>query len=368
MKFRKVFTRKTLDATVEKLPELAGQVPHLIAKTPAMARELALQATPLGRRRLALEKGALHTDDDGTGLKDLDATGVVPVPTHHGDIPVRWYEVGPLDADITVVFVHGFTLAGASWYLQFEGLRKKWPHARLLTLDLRGHGQTGKVAPELCTVEGAADDVQAVLNARAPKGKIVLVGHSLGGLVALNLVRRAPEELYKRITGLVLVSTSIEELSAQGVPQVLASPIADQVRAAVESSPKQVRKLREDMAAMLAPTLAVAVFTKPTDYERIVFHAAMINDTPLETFVGFLDDLQNHEESAVAPRLQCLPGAVVVGTKDLVTPEGQADVILQMWPKASRVDVDGAGHMVILESPNAVNNAISRVIEAALAD
>lgn len=366
MKFRSIFTKQTLDATVEKLPELAGQVPHLVAKTPAMAREAVLRATPAGRRRLALEKGALHSGTRETGLKNLDASGVLPVATHRGDIPVHWYEVGPLDADVTVVFVHGFTLAGESWYLQFEGLRKRWPHARFLTLDLRGHGQTGAVAPELCTVDGAADDVLTVLNARAPKGKIVLVGHSLGGLVALNLVRRAPEDLYERIAGLVLVSTSIEELSAQGVPQVLASPIADQVRNAVEASPKQIRRLREELAAILAPTLAVAVFTKPTDYARIVFHAAMINETPLETFVGFLDDLQDHEESSVAPRLQRIPGAVIVGTKDLVTPEGQADVIVQMWPRATLVEVEGAGHMVILESPEEVNQTISRVIEQAL--
>lgn len=387
MDFR-ALTHKTLD-DVQKAGTRVGDT---AAKAPAFVRSAALRLTSSGRRRLALEHGALHSQTREPGLTDLTATGVVHIKTAPvtaeiaakdderkasdkpdavtTDIPVHWYEVepesppsAPANDPVTIVFIHGFTLAGESWYRQFNALRKSHPEARLLTMDLRGHGQTGAVPASLCTVEGAAADALAVIAERAATGKLIVVGHSLGGLIALHMVRAAEESIRRRIAGVVLISTSIDKLAAQGVPQILASPVADAARNAIESSPKEIRKFREAIASLMAPSLAVAVFARRTDYEIIEFHAAMINETPLETFVGYLDDLQDHEEFAAGPRLEGLPGAVLVGTKDDVTPRKQADLIMEKWPDAELVEVDGAGHMLPLEAPDAVNRAIERVLE-----
>ncbi|MFW2209913.1 hydrolase [Corynebacterium sp. HMSC076C10] len=383
MDFR-TLTHKALD----DVQEAATRVGDTAAKAPAFARSAALRLTKSGRRRLALEHGALHSQTREPGLTDLTSTGVVHIKTAPvaaeiaakdderkasdkpdavtTDIPVHWYEVEPSEPakePVTIVFVHGFTLAGESWYRQFNALRKSHPEARLLTMDLRGHGQTGAVPASLCTVEGAAADALAVIAERATTGKLIVVGHSLGGLIALHMVRAAEESIRRRIAGVVLISTSIDKLAAQGVPQILASPVADAARNAIESSPKEIRKFREAIASLMAPSLAVAVFARRTDYEIIEFHAAMINETPLETFVGYLDDLQDHDEFAAGPYLEGLPGAVLVGTKDDVTPRKQADLIMEKWPDAELVEVDGAGHMLPLEAPEAVNRAIERVLE-----
>lgn len=383
MDFR-TLTHKALDDA----QEAATRVGDTAAKAPAFARSAALRLTKSGRRRLALEHGALHSQTRTPGLTDLTSTGVVHIKTAPvtaeiaakdderkasdkpdavtTDIPVHWYEVEPSEPakePVTIIFVHGFTLAGESWYRQFNELRKSHPEARLLTMDLRGHGQTGAVPASLCTVEGAAADALAVIAERAATGKLIVVGHSLGGLIALHMVRAAEESIRRRIAGVVLISTSIDKLAAQGVPQILASPVADAARNAIESSPKEIRKFREAIASLMAPSLAVAVFARRTDYEIIEFHAAMINETPLETFVGYLDDLQDHDEFAAGPYLEGLPGAVLVGTKDDVTPRKQADLIMEKWPDAELVEVDGAGHMLPLEAPEAVNRAIERVLE-----
>ncbi|MDK8810647.1 alpha/beta hydrolase [Corynebacterium sp. MSK035] len=383
MDFR-TLTHKALD----DVQEAATRVGDTAAKAPAFARSAALRLTKSGRRRLALEHGALHSQTREPGLTDLTSTGVVHIKTAPvtaeiaakdderkasdkpdavtTDIPVHWYEVEPSEPakePVTIVFVHGFTLAGESWYRQFNALRKSHPEARLLTMDLRGHGQTGAVPASLCTVEGAAADALAVIAERAATGKLIVVGHSLGGLIALHMVRAAEESIRRRIAGVVLISTSIDKLAAQGVPQILASPVADAARNAIESSPKEIRKFREAIASLMAPSLAVAVFARRTDYEIIEFHAAMINETPLETFVGYLDDLQDHDEFAAGPYLEGLPGAVLVGTKDDVTPRKQADLIMEKWPDAELVEVDGAGHMLPLEAPEAVNRAIERLLD-----
>ncbi|MDO5030883.1 MAG: alpha/beta hydrolase [Corynebacterium sp.] len=381
---------------LDDVQEATAKLGATVAKAPTLARSLALRFTGSGRRRLALERGALHSQTREPGLTNLSATGVAhvrTVPTEAElaakdderaasdkpdalttDIPVHWYEVAPSvtgnDSDsaqdpVTIVFVHGFTLAGESWYRQFNALRKSHPEARLLTMDLRGHGQTGAVPANLCTVSGAASDALAVIGERAKTGKLILVGHSLGGLVALHMVRAAEDSIRRRIAGVVLIATSIDKLAAQGVPQILATPVADAARNAIESSPKDIRKFREAIAELMAPSLAVAVFMRKTNYEIIEFHAAMINETPLETFVGYLDDLQEHDEFAAAPYLDGLPGAVLVGKKDDVTPREQADLIMEKWPTAELVEVDEAGHMLPLEAPGAVNRAIERVLEKA---
>lgn len=315
-----------------------------------------------GRRRRTrkfLRTGANYSKSRTPGLSHVDLHSTV----ESDDIAIHTYVVGPAQAAATVVFIHGFTLAAEVYYLQTEFLEKHFPHTKSVLIDARGHGATGPVAPERCTVEGTADDVFAAIKAHAETGPLILVGHSLGGLTALNLVKRAPAAVRDRIVGLVLVATSIESLSAQGLPQVLASPIADNVKNAVETAPEDAQKFREYASKFLAPTLATAVFQRKTSKEVIQFHAAMIHETPLDTFVGFFDDLQEHDELDAAPALQGLSGFVLAGEKDDVTPISQATRICELWPEAKLQVAQGAGHMLPLEAPAILNNAISRLLK-----
>lgn len=325
----------------------------------AAVRRSALRLTGNGRRRLALEDAAGYGPESRPGLGRVDAETTVD----SDGIGVRTYRIGPADADTTVVFIHGFTLAAEVYYLQTEFLRTHHPQVRSVLIDARGHGATGAVAPGACTVAGTADDVLAAIREHAPTGALILLGHSLGGLTVLNLIKRADAELHARIRGVILVATAIESLSAQGLPQVLASPVADKVRDTVEAAPGDARRFREYASQFLAPALATAVFRRPTDDEVIRFHAAMIHETPLDTFVGFFDDLQEHEELDAAPALQGMPGYVLVGESDDVTPMSQAERICELWPEAFLQVAEGAGHMLPLEAPGILNNALAKLLD-----
>lgn len=306
--------------------------------------------TARGRRRLALHDasrpGPWHVDRDGWVGK------------------IRYYAVGPVAADTTVVFIHGFTLEAQGYYLQTEYLCEHHPGVQSLLMDLRGHGETGAFPPEECTVDGLADDALAVIERHAPTGNLIIVGHSLGGMAAFNLVRRAPQ-LRDRIAGLVIVAASIEPLSSQGIPQILALPAAQAVYDAVEAAPEEADQFREAVTSVIAPGLAVGVFRRPIDYDLIQFHAAMINNTPLETFVGFFDDLQKHTEVHAAAALEGIPGYVIDGELDAVTPDEQADRITELWPDAYRQTAPHTGHMIPLSFPEMINTAISRLIRQA---
>lgn len=306
------------------------------------------------------------------GIRHPDATGVLTVQDHGTDIPLHWYEVGPShDAateaggaePLTIVFIHGFTLGADSWYRQFRGLRKELPGVRLLTLDLRGHGKTGAVPPSSCSTDTAAQDVLAVVAERAPAGKLILVGHSLGGQIAFAALRRAPEDVRQRIAGIVQVSTAIDRFAANGIPELLNLRIVGWLAGLLKASPRRVRRLRDKIAGLIAPALAIAVFSRPTNHRIIDLHAYMINETPLDTYLGFLYDLRGHDEYGAVPYLSGLPGVVLVGDNDDVTSREQAEKIIAAWPGAELVEVTNAGHMLPLEAPKEVNAAIARLAE-----
>lgn len=307
-------------------------------------------------------RGLLPDSIEEPGLGELCETSFVPSDC----APIATYTAGPSDAKVTVVFVHGFTLAAECYFLQVQHLRQQWPQIRTVLLDLRGHGRTGEVPEEACTIDGSADDVLRVIDQVVPTGRIVLVGHSLGGHVVLNALRRCSEEVYGRVVGVVLIATSIDSLSAQGVPRLLTTKLGDRVFHALSDTPESVAKLRSEIADLLAPALAAMVFKRvATPYNLVKFHADMINNTPLSTFVGYFDDLENHSEVDAAPRLSELPGYVLVGNDDHVTPLSQSKRILQLWPKAKLKRSKRCGHMLILEDPEIVNQALDELLEEA---
>ncbi|AGG67334.1 alpha/beta fold hydrolase [Corynebacterium callunae] len=325
-------------------------------------RGLNLGLSKKRRTKKFLKTGERYSQSRTPGLSHVDLHNTVK----SGGIDIHTYVVGPRSVDkpeATVVFIHGFTLAAEVYYMQVDFLETYFPQIKSVLIDARGHGATGPVAPERCTVTGTADDVVAAINAHATNGPLILVGHSLGGLTALNLIKRAPAALRERIVGLVLVATSIESLSAQGLPQVLASPIADNVKNAAEAAPEDAQKFREYATKFLAPALATAVFQRDTSSDVINFHAAMIHETPLDTFVGFFDDLQEHDELDAAPALKGLEGYVLAGEKDDVTPISQANRICELWPEAKLQVAAGAGHMLPLEAPAILNNALAALLE-----
>ena len=290
------------------------------------------------------------------GMLELrpDRTGTVD----SGGVRVHWYEVGPESANVTVVYVHGFNIAAPEFVFQVEALRGK--SIRQLLIDVRGHGNTGYCSPELLTIDNAADDVAAVLRARGVRGPVVVVGHSLGGPVSLSLMRRYVEEF--EWVGSVQISSAVEPFAVQGMPQILAGPIGRVLEWVVARTPHFAEGMRRAVTRSLAPVLALAFYFRPMPYEVIRFHADMIQQTPLATYAGFFDDLLDHSELEVGDVLADLPGYILVGDRDHVTPVSQSARLWELWPRAFVQVLPDSGHMPPLDAPGAVTAAIERVI------
>jgi pimeloyl-ACP methyl ester carboxylesterase len=106
--------------------------------------------------------------------------------------PVYCYSGGKAfdAAQPTIVFLHGAQNDHSVWALQSRYFA--WHGWNVLALDLPGHGLSGGEA--LATVEGMADWLLALLDA-AGAGQALLVGHSMGSLIALEAAHRAPERV-----------------------------------------------------------------------------------------------------------------------------------------------------------------------------
>ncbi len=310
------------------------------------------------RRKLARQRGMFGHGRREPGFTGIDREGDVD----SDGVRIHYYEFGPEDAELTVVFVHGFGLAAKSFFRQVDHLRARRPEIRSVLMDLRGHGASEAVGAELCSTSRAADDVRAVVDKLVPTGPVIMVGHSLGGPVLFNLVRRCPPALRERIAGLVVIGSSVDPFGEHGIPRLLATSVAAQVHGAAEEKPGVAERLRREVTHRLAPGLAVAVYRRPTDYALIEFHARMFYETPLDSYLGFFDDLRDHDEYAAGDKLEGIPGYVLLGELDDVTPEDHFERLKKVWPEAWLQVGEAAGHMLPLEAPEIVDAAIDRMV------
>jgi pimeloyl-ACP methyl ester carboxylesterase len=111
------------------------------------------------------------------------------------------------DTRPTIVFLHGTRLTGAQWAVQVAALSDEY---RCLTPDLPGHGS---VAQETFTVDGAAERVAELIDRHVTGGRVILVGLSLGGYVAMAVAARWPE----RVAGLAISGATAEPVPPRSI-------------------------------------------------------------------------------------------------------------------------------------------------------
>jgi pimeloyl-ACP methyl ester carboxylesterase len=89
----------------------------------------------------------------------------------------------------------------------------------------------------------------------------------------------------------------------------------------------------------------------------------MIHGTSIDTLVEFLHALEVHNESAALPVLARIPTPIACGDRDLLTPVKHSEEMAAVLPDSELVIVAGAGHLVQLERPEVINDALLRLVE-----
>ncbi|BBZ35057.1 alpha/beta fold hydrolase [Mycolicibacterium confluentis] len=298
------------------------------------------------------------------GVFASDRSSVVTTPDGV-DLAVR--EVGPVDAAVTVVFAHGFCMNMGAFHFQRRALAEVWgDQVRMVFYDQRGHGQSGIASYKTYTVEQLGKDLETVITLLAPRGSVILVGHSMGGMTVLSHARQFPEQYGTHIVGAAIISSAGEGISRSPLGEILQNPALEAARFATRYAPNLLHRGRGAVRAVLAPILRAASFGDALVSATVARYAEeMIHATPVKTMVGFLHALGVHDEWQGLRTLEPLPTLIACGSADvLTTPEHAADMA-DVLPKAELLIIGGAGHLVQMEQPELINAALIGLVERA---
>ncbi|TFV55284.1 alpha/beta hydrolase [Mycobacterium sp. PS03-16] len=307
-----------------------------------------------------------HDPYAGEDFELLDADRSSVVTTADG-VPLAVREVGPPDAPVTVVFAHGFCLRMGAFHFQRARLSEQWgDQVRMVFYDQRGHGQSGAATPDTYTVTQLGQDLEAVLAVVAPRGPVVLVGHSMGGMTVLSHARQYPQRYPTRIVGAAIISSAAEGISRSPLGEILKNPALEAARFAARYAPGAMHRTRGLARVVIGPVLRAASYGDEKISPSVVaFSEKMMHDTPIATLVEFLHALEVHDETAALPTLAKVPTLIACGDRDLLTPMEYSHEMAAALPKAELVIVGGAGHLVQLEDPEAIDDALVRLVERA---
>ncbi|WP_424757267.1 alpha/beta fold hydrolase [Mycobacterium sp.] len=302
--------------------------------------------------------------DENFETLDGDRSYLVTTPD---GVPLAVREVGPTDAPLTVVFAHGFCLRMGAFHFQRMRLSDEWgTQVRMIFYDQRGHGRSGKAPPETYTLTQLGKDLETVLQVISPRGPIVLVGHSMGGMTVLSHARQFPHHYGDRIAGAALIASAAEGVAESPLGEILNNPALEAVLRAARSAPKLAQRGRTAARSLIGPILRAASFSDMRVSRSIVaFSEKMMLETPIPTMVEFLHALQAHDETAALSTLAKIPTLIVCGDHDLVTPADYSRKIAETLPDSELVIVAKAGHLVLLERPASVNDGLVRLVKHA---
>lgn len=297
-------------------------------------------------------------------------------PAPHGSTTVRAEDgtllhaqvTGRPDIGTTMVLVHGFLARSLEFDHQVTAFAGE---VRLVRYDHRNHGRSDR-SRRTIDVHTLARDLSCVVDQLAPTGRLVLVGHSMGGMTVLALALQRPELFRDRVAGVGLISSGaghylaghpVENavrwasrrrlLGLQLLGLRLLAPLLEQLR------PRRTRTMR-------AATRRVMFGTADVDPATLAMTQELLEEPPLSTLASLSGALLRHEVLDALGVLTGTPVVVVTGADDVLTrPEHSERTAAAIGPSAELVVVPGAGHAVNQTRPLEVDLALRRLLQRA---
>jgi pimeloyl-ACP methyl ester carboxylesterase len=229
-----------------------------------------------------------------------------------------------------VLLVHSAAGSTAQWAAQLAHLGRT---RRAVALDLRGHGRSGPPRDGSYAVAGMAADVVSVADSLGIR-RFALVGHSQGATVAIAAAAQAPG----RVAGLLLLDPATD---ARSMPREAAEGILAALQSDAWQRIAEAYWLEQLEGARPEVTAAVLSDLRATRREALTgpFEALLSFDpvTPLRDFRG--------------PRL-----SVITRLND------RPDALHALVPGLPVERIEGTGHWLQLDAPEAVNAVLDRFL------
>ena len=239
---------------------------------------------------------------------------------------------GKSSAGPALVLLHGAGGSRLNWTSELSRLgQARLSGATVYTLDLPGHGRSGGAGRG--AIEDYATDVVSFFDA-VGIGRAVIVGHSMGGAIALTMALDSP----KRVAALVLVATG----------------------ARLRVAPSILERISTDFEAAVGIITRYA-WSREAPAELVDLGRERFRDAGPDVLLG---DLTACDRFDVMERLGEIdvPALVVVGSADRLTPVEYSHDLAEHISEAQIVIIEGAGHMVMLERPMEVAKAVRRFL------
>jgi pimeloyl-ACP methyl ester carboxylesterase len=264
----------------------------------------------------------------------------------------------------TVILTHGYCLTEAMWHYQKRDL-SGGPFG-LVTWDLPGHGHSPALPPGRLTLDLAADSLPRVVEEHSGEGGVVLVGHSLGGVVTLAYLARHAEASRDVVRGAVLVSTPMMYFARSAAgrwpgAKAEARALGKVVQAVVESDlfDRMVGQGVGSEDLSLSYRLVRWGFGRRPSPTHVRFVRDALASVPPEVRRDTYRIMTGCDLRPDIPGIRS-PALVVTGGRDrLVNPEESRD-LARLLPRGRAVEFPEAGHVPILEEHQRFNAELMR--------
>ena len=235
--------------------------------------------------------------------------------------------------NLPVVLIHGFPFNKEMWNPQIDVLKKDY---FVIAYDVRGHGQSD-VGNGQYTIEYCVDDLIGLLDTLKIT-KVVLVGLSMGGYIALRATERNPD----RIKGLVLCDTKSESDNNEA-----------KIRRAQQAKSVKIYGSQK-FANTFIPTI-VCENTLKRKPEIVKFIHTMIDDNSTIAVAGMLIALAARTDTTSSLNKINVPTLLIVGEHDALTTTSGMTSMKEKIPNSDMHEISNAAHISNLENPEEFN-------------
>lgn len=235
-----------------------------------------------------------------------------------------------------LVFLHAFPLSRMMWAPQEAALV---PQFRIITIDLRGHGESDAPLWHY-SLDQAADDVRGLLDYLSIQ-QAVFVGLSMGGYILFAFYRKYAE----LVKGLVLADTRAQADTDEGK------------QARFEMAQVAYKQGASAVADLMIPKLLspATIQTRPELVQRV---RTMIEGNQISGIAGDLMAMAGRSDSVPLLKQITCPVHIIVGELDLPTPPSDAKLMADRIPGARLTVIPGAAHLSNMEQPDRFNETI----------
>jgi pimeloyl-ACP methyl ester carboxylesterase len=290
-----------------------------------------------------------------------------PTPSSSGKIEVqkglyiRWESFGQGEA---IVCCNGVGVSTFFWkYIK----RQFSDRFQIILWDYRGHGASDRLpTPDFTdlSISTTADDLALVLEA-AGAGPAVVVGHSMGCQVALELYAKKPE----LVRGLILMQGSAGrvldtffDLSISVYGHKLLLKAFD----AAGDTGQRITKLLLNNGLSWQVTKLIRMvdpyYTKKEDFMPYLEHLASLD---LRMFLRMVEEAHIHDCFPLLPNVE-VPTLIVAAENDKFTPVWLSELMAQELPRSELLMLANGTHAALIEHPDTINHRIERFLSSEL--